>query len=197
MTTLPPFCLSITPAGPAAPATQADLCQLLDFGDSRPARGSFQYDQESGDYELSWESLAKFDTWRQEQQQIDSIDLLLANTELGTRYFSWRRIYRCSRQGSGGIKPYEKKCPDRIQNFGPKRIGCPCKVDLKGYPGTHVILGRYIRTHDHPIGMENLIYTRLSKKAKGKVRGFLEQQVERRAIVCNHRLHLHGSANAL
>ncbi len=197
MTTLLPFRLSITPAEPAAPTTQADLCQVLDFGDSRPTRGSFQHDQESGDYELSWESLAEFDTWRQEQQQIDSIDLLLANTELSTHYFSWRRIYQCSRQGSGGIKPYEKKFPDWIQNFGPKWIGCPCKVDLKGYPGTHIILGQYIRTHDHPIGMENLIYTQLSKKAKGQVRGFLEQQVERRAIVCNHRLHLLGSANAL
>ncbi len=141
MTTLLPFRLSITPAEPAAPTTQADLCQVLDFSDSRPAWGSFQHDQESGDYKLSWESLAEFDTWRQEQQQIDSIDLLLANTELGTHYFSWRRIYRCSRQGSGGIKPYEKKFPDWIQNFSPKRIGCPCKVDLKGYPRTHIILG--------------------------------------------------------
>ncbi|KAH9041160.1 hypothetical protein EDB84DRAFT_1229893, partial [Lactarius hengduanensis] len=136
---------------------------------SRPAIGSFAYDKESAGYDLSWESLAEFDIWRQEQEGIDSIDLSLANTECGVRHFAWRRIYRCSRQGSGGIKPYEKKYPDRIPKFGPKWIGCPCKVDLKGYPGTQVILGRYTRTHDHALGLDNLIYTRLSKNAKGRV----------------------------
>jgi hypothetical protein len=192
MTTLPVFRMSITSAEPAAPATQADLSQVLDFGfgngtDSWPARGSFQYDREYGGYNLSWESIAEFDTWRQDQKRADTIDLCLAHTERGTHHFSWKRIYHCSRQGSGGTKPYEKKHPDRIRKFGPKWIGCSCKVDLKAYPGTNVLLGRYLSTHDHPIGMKNIIYTRVSKETKGKVRGFLEQSVERSAIVCNRR----------
>ncbi len=194
MTTLPRFRITITTAGPPAPATQADLCQMLDFGDSadctdsRPARGSFQYDQESGEYDLSWGSLAEFDVWRQEQERTDSIDLTLTNTELGACHFSWRRIYWCSRQGSGGIKPYDKKHPDRPRKLGPKWIGCSCKVDLKAYPRTNVILGRYLRTHSHPIGMGNLIHTRISDGARGKVRDLLERHVERSAIICNHRV---------
>jgi hypothetical protein len=190
MTTLPVFRLSITSAEPAAPATQADLTQVLDFGngtDLRPARGSFHYDREAGGYDLSWESFAKFDAWRLEQQCIDSIDLSLADSERGTRHYSWKRVYRCTRQGSGGIKAYNKKYPDRIRTLGPKRIGCLCKLDLKAYPGTNVLLGRYLRTHDHPIGLGNIIFTRISKAAKGKVREFLERKVERTEIVRNRR----------
>ncbi len=180
--------MSITSAEPAMQATQADLSQVLDFGngaDFRPAQGSFKYDQESGGYDISWQSLADFDGWRQEQKRVDSIDLSLADSECSGHHYSWKRVYRCSRRGSGGIKPYDKKYPARIRKFGPKWIGCPCKVDVKAYPGTTVLLGRYLKTHNHPIGMQNLIYTRVSKNAKGRVREFLEQKVEHSEIVCN------------
>jgi hypothetical protein len=184
MTTLPHFRMSISSSGPAAPATQAELSQVLDFGAmSRPARGSFEHDQESAGYDLSWGSLAEFNVWRQEQKRADAIDLCLTNTTVGVQHFSWRRIYRCSRQGSGGIKPYDKKYPDRSRKIGPKYIGCRCKVDVKAYPGTNVLLGRYLRTHSHPIGMGNIVHTRLSETTKGKVKALLQQEVQRSAIV--------------
>ena len=72
MTTLPCFRMSISSSGPAAPATQAELSQVLDFSTvpcpgfgavSRPVRGGFQYDQEFAGYDLSWGSLAEFDAW--------------------------------------------------------------------------------------------------------------------------------------
>ncbi|KAJ7025760.1 hypothetical protein C8F04DRAFT_926919, partial [Mycena alexandri] len=42
-----------------------------------------------------------------------------------------------------------------------KRIDCPCRVVGKSYPGTTIILGKYEDSHSHPIGSENLIYTRI------------------------------------
>jgi len=187
---LPVLRFSITSEGATAPApaTQANLSGVLDFGSiagSRPTRGSFEYDRRSGQFTLAWELLAEFDIWRLDQKRLHMIDLCLANTERGMCHFSWRRIYRCSQEGSGGVKPYEKKFPDRIQKFSPKWTGCQCKVDLKAYPDTDIILGHYHNIHDHPIGTKNLIYTRVSQNAKGKVRALLEQNVERSAIVCN------------
>ena len=192
--------MSINSSGPAVPATQADLSQVLDFGaiprtargdfgaDRRPARGGFQYDQEFAGYDLSWGSLAEFDAWRQDQKSADTIDLVMCLNESGSKHFSWRRVYWCSRHGSGGIKPYDKKYPDRIRKFGTKRIGCPCKLDLKAYPGTNVLLGRYLKTHSHPTGMGNIVHTRLSEKTRRKVRELLELHVERSAIVRDFRL---------
>jgi hypothetical protein len=170
-----------------APAAQASLSQVLDFGSSAGSQGSFEYDRRSGQFTLAWGSLAKFDIWRLEQQRLHTINLCLVNTEHGMCHFSWRRIYRCSREGSGGIKPYEKKYPGQIRKFSPKWIGCQCKVDLKAYPDTNILLGCYNNIHDHPIGTQNLIYTQVSQNAKGEVKALLEQQVERLAIVCNHR----------
>ncbi|KAH9010854.1 hypothetical protein EDB84DRAFT_1251913, partial [Lactarius hengduanensis] len=131
--------------------------------------GSFLYDQESGHYNLSWGSLAEFDTWRQEVERADSVEIRVAKKEAGLNY-SWKRVYRCTRQGTGGIKPYEKKNPNQIRKIGSKRTGCTCKVDLKAYPGTNILLGHYQKDHSHPINTQNLIYTRISTVAKDKAK---------------------------
>ena len=81
MTTLPPFRLSIT-AESATPATAVPAtCQVLDLGLAGPPWGSFLYDQESGDYDLSWESVAQFNAWQQEQKCANTMELQLANTK--------------------------------------------------------------------------------------------------------------------
>ncbi|KAH9041694.1 hypothetical protein EDB85DRAFT_1836550, partial [Lactarius pseudohatsudake] len=132
--------------------------------------GSFRYDQESGYYDLSWGSLAEFNTWRQEIEQADSVEIRLAKKEAKGVHYSWKCVYRCMRQGTGRIKPYEKKHPDQICKIDSKRTGCTCKVDLKAYPGTNILLGHYQKDHDHPINIQNLIYTQVSTVAKEKAR---------------------------
>ncbi|KAH9012069.1 hypothetical protein EDB85DRAFT_1900578 [Lactarius pseudohatsudake] len=109
MTTLPPFRLSITSAALAVPATQPTSQVILGTipnGNSR-AQGSFRYDQESSYYDLSWGSLAEFNTWRQEIERADSVEIRLAKKEA---------------KGTGGIKPYEKKHPDQIRKIDSKRL---------------------------------------------------------------------------
>ena len=36
--------------------------------------------------------------------------------------------------------------------------GCPCYVQIKTYPHTQTILGKYNRDHSHPTSEENLKY---------------------------------------
>jgi hypothetical protein len=184
MTTLPHFRLSITSPGSAVPAPSQAILDFSRAESSRPARGSYQYDQESGHYNLSWGSLAEFDVWRQEQERADSVDIRLAETSTGLNY-SWKRVYRCTRQGTGGVKPYEKKNPNQVRKLGSKRTGCACRVHLKAYPGTNVLLGNYHRKHDHPIHMSNLIFTRVSEQARGKARELLQNGTERSEVVRN------------
>jgi len=187
MTTLPPFHLSIT-AESATPATAAPAtCQVLDLGLAGPPRGSFPFDQESSDYDLSWESLAQFNAWRQEQERADTVELRSANTKTGV-YFTWRRIYRCACQGTGGLKGYNKIYPDKIRKIGTKRTSCSCVLVIKSYPKTAVILGHYSNQHDHPIHMDNLKYVQISDNAKTTIRDLLEMGVERSEIVRNFKL---------
>jgi len=62
----------------------------------------------------------------------------------------------------GGLKPYQKKMT-REQKIESKRIagGCPSLVQIKTYPHTSVVLGKYISNHSHAIGMENLKFIRM------------------------------------
>ena len=95
-------------------------------------------------------------------------------------------FYKCEREGTGGEKHYEKKGPRQSQKIGSKQTGCTCQVMVKAYPGTDTLLGKYTDDHDHPIGVLNLIYTRVFKNAKGKIREMLQQRIQLRKVVCNH-----------
>jgi hypothetical protein len=197
MTTLAPFRLSIAlsgsteSAGPALP----DGHVILDFsgnGNSGLGRGGLDSDRESGNFNQIWTGLADFEEWRQKQHKMYSIELLPAKTLRGVNYL-WKRVYKCGREGTGGEKHYQKKNPDQFRKLGSKRTGCTCQVIVKAYPGTDTLLGKYIEDHDHPLGIDNLIYTRVSENAKEKIKELWELGVQPRRIVCNCHFHLwHG-----
>ena len=192
MTTLAPFRLSVTSAhsdaiGPTPPGEHVVL--NLSGNISVPDRGSFAYDRESGEFNYIWTSLADFDRWRRDQCHIHSIELLLAKTRSGANNV-WKQVYRCGCEGTGGKKHYQKKNLDLDQKIGTKQTGCACQVTVKAYPGIDTLLGKYTDDHDYPTGVQNLIYTRVSEEAKGKVRELLQQGVRPRTVVCNHRFRL-------
>jgi len=102
------------------------------------------------------------------------VELQLANTKTGV-YFTWRWIYQCACQGTGGLKGYKKIYPDKICT---KQTSCSCVLVIKSYPKTTVILGHYSNQHDHPIHMDNLKYVQISDNTKTTIRDLLEMGVE-------------------
>ena len=176
MITLPPFHLSEVVPSVGPPPAEHVVLDLSENGATGLDWGGFHADRESSKFNQMWTSLAEFDRWRQEQCQIYSIEFLLAHTRDGVRYI-WKRTYKCGREGSGGKKYYEKKNLDWNRKIGTKQIGCSCRLVVKSYPGRDTILGKFIDGHDHPTGIQNLIYTKVSENTKGRAREMLKNGV--------------------
>ena len=77
------------------------------------------------------------------------------------------QIFHCARNGTGSVKPYQKKTK-RDQKIKSKWISgsCPALVQIKTYPHTSVVLGKYISNHSHAIGMENLKFIRMQESTR-------------------------------
>jgi hypothetical protein len=190
MTTLPHFRLSIAPpapemsTGPIAPPTQSRLdLRTVDPATSRRA-GSFNYDREHG-FPLEWSNLAEFHAWRREEELAYSIELIGSTVRDGKKNPLWmkKRLFVCSRQPSGGKSKYQKKFPDRQRKIESKKSGCHCKIWIKLYYHTPIVLGRYETEHDHEIGLANIAYTRMSRGARDQIKNMLMQKVDPREIV--------------
>ena len=118
--------------------------------------GSITYDREHG-FNLEWYSKEAFKDWLDNEQTAKSIELRPSKIEHGTALYTTNQIFRCARNGTGGLKPYQKKTT-RERKIESKRIasGCPALVQIKTYPHTNIVLGKYISNHSHAIGLENL-----------------------------------------
>jgi len=118
--------------------------------------GSITYDREHG-FNLEWNSKEAFKNWLDDEQTAQSIELRPSKIECGSALYTTNQIFRCARNGTGGIKEYQKKTT-RERKIESKRIagGCPSLVQIKTYPHTDIVLGKYISNHSHAIGMENL-----------------------------------------
>ena len=111
--------------------------------------GSNTYDREHG-FDLEWDSKEAFKAWLDNEQTAQSIELRPSKIECGSALYATNQIFRCARNGTGGVKPYQKKTrwDRKIEN---KWIagGCPCLVQIKTYPHTAIVLGKYISNHSH------------------------------------------------
>jgi len=87
--------------------------------------------------------------------------------------------------GRGGTK-YVKKHPERKRKIPSKKTDCPCNIVIKRYPDTERILGRYEREHNHPIGITNVPFTRLSAGSRKRMRDMVSQKIDPREIVCKN-----------
>ena len=148
-------------------------------------RGSFNYDRERGEYPMEWSDLAAFNAWRREEELRYSIELILSVVKRGGPLWTERRVYVCSRQMSGGQKKYEKKNPGWHRKIDSKKTGCHCRVAIKLYPHTDIILGHYTSTHDHEISSGNIAYMRMLGIAREQIRSMLVQRVDHKEIVRN------------
>ncbi|KAH9026919.1 hypothetical protein EDB83DRAFT_2526514 [Lactarius deliciosus] len=127
------------------------------------ACGSMTWDQEH-DFNLEWESLEDFHKWHENEQRAHGIELCTAHTKRPrgsvkqSTVFNGSQLFVCVRQGTSGIKHYEKKTNHESRDTKRIESGCPCHVRIKTYPHTSTILGRYAPNHSHPTSKDNLKY---------------------------------------
>ncbi len=126
--------------------------------------GSITYDREEGSYNLEWESRDDFDKWLTHEQATIGIEIRLSKTRYSknNKLYSKGEIFCCAHNGTGGKKHHMKMtaCERKIDS---KWIEgrCPCSVQIKKYPHTGTIMGRYNPDHSHPVSKDNLKYIRI------------------------------------
>jgi hypothetical protein len=150
---------------------------------SGTARGSYTWDSAHG-YTLSWPSWHDFESWQQQEQRENGIEFVSKECRKGSSdIWKEKRIFVCSRQGSGSIPKYAPKNPERERNIPSKRSGCPCRLTVKTYPNVGTVLANYTNEHSHDIGIDNIRFTRISLNTRNQIRNLLHLGVENDQIV--------------
>ena len=146
----------------------ADVSTVLDDAspeEDPPKIGSMTYNREQNSFNLEWESRDDFSNWLRLEQKEMGIELRISKvwkSQARELRYSSNETFSCMRNGTGGKKVYVKKTT-RERKIDSKRIEgrCPCFVQIKTYPDTETILGKYNRDHSHPTGVDNLKYIRI------------------------------------
>jgi hypothetical protein len=148
--------------------------------------GSITYDREQNGYDLEWESRAEFDRWLKHKQDASGVEIRVSVTrpsKTGVLYLNCV-TFCCTRNGTGGVKAYEKTTA-RKRKVASKRIkgGCPCYVQIKTYPHTNTITGKYNLIHSHETGKNNLKYIRMRVSTRELIEDWVRYGVTNEEIV--------------
>lgn len=150
---------------------------------------------QTGDYDtdavkwctLSWNSAQDMQMWLKHEQESSFVELRLKERKVNVlaepRGWKEKYYYVCARQGTGGDKLYVKKFPDRDRKIPTKRTGCNCSLQVRYYPNTSRVLGKYVTNHSHPIGSENARYTRLSLETQTRIAEMIRMGITQDKIV--------------
>jgi hypothetical protein len=118
----------ITDAPAVRDDTAPDLSQIgqvrafpIDPATSR-LLGSIMYDREHG-FNLEWDSKEAFKDWLDNEQMAQSIELRPSKIERGSALYTTNQIFHCARNGTGGIRKYQKKTTHE-RKIESKRISC-------------------------------------------------------------------------
>jgi hypothetical protein len=163
---------------------QGNLGPVEDPATSRK-KGSFYSDRKGRFYTLEWANFAEFDVWRRAEEAAHTIEFRPSTVWNGGALWTRQRLFVCGRQVTGGDRKYTKKNPKQKRKIESKKIGCPCRLLIKIYPHTSIILGNYRKAHNHETGAANIKYMGVSREARERVKGLLEEKVDRRQVVRN------------
>ena len=149
-------------------------------------KGSFYSDRKGRFYMLEWANIAKFDAWRWAEEAAHTIEFRPSTVWKGGALWTHQRLFVCGRQITGGDQKYMKKNPEHKRKIESKKISCPCRLLIKIYPHTSIILGNYKKAHNHETGAANIKYMGVSREARERIKRLLEEKVDRRQVVCNY-----------
>jgi len=148
--------------------------------------GSMTYDRKENGYNLKWESRAEFNDWLTHEQAAVGIEIHVSKTQQSKvrQLYSTCETFRCVHNRTGGKSHYVKKTM-RERKIDPKQIegGCPCFIQIKTYPHTHTILGKYHPDHSHPTSKDNLKYIRIQVSAHELIEAWVHYGVTDQEIV--------------
>jgi len=173
---------------PAVPDDADPECEESDTIDPAISSkmGSITYNREVSSYDLEWESRAEFNKWLTYEQAAIGIEIRLSKTRYSKNntLYSTCETFRCMRNGTGGKSHYMKKTTWEWK-IKSKRIegGCLCLVQIKTYPHTDIILGKYDHNHSHPAGKDNLKYIRIRAPMRELIEGWVHYGVTDQEIV--------------
>jgi hypothetical protein len=130
--------------------------------------------------------------WLRKEERVNFIELRLKEV-VPHPYNHWdeKLVYVCARQGTGGVKAYEKKKARHRKKVPTKRMSCPCRLVVKSYPNMDLVLGRYDGSHSHPVGKDNAKFTWLSHDARILIAEKLRAGVSHARIVRNLFIYLY------
>jgi hypothetical protein len=169
-------------------------CFTSEIDTSQPPHiyhGSYSSDLAAGEYPLSWPSMDAMGLWLRKEERVQFIELRLKEVvQHPHNHWDEKLVYVCARQGTGGVKGYEKKIQHR-QKVPTKRMSCPCRLVVKSYPNMDLVLGRYNGSHSHPVGKDNAKFTRLSQDARILIAEKLRAGISHARIVRNLFIYLY------
>ena len=188
------------PTGP--PITQGSLAYNTSREEAHCAkrcmmtltRGSLTYDCKKWGHTFKWPNEEGFQIWLTSEESEKTIELVMSQIKRAdSEAWRERRILWCSREFTGRKKTYQKKNQwDRM--IPSKKTGCRCCLTIKLYLGMDTILGKYEGEHDHPLGEDNLRFTRLSGKVRNLVMDMVYIGIDSKRIVESHSIVLFPSS---
>ncbi|KAF9552752.1 hypothetical protein CPC08DRAFT_597414, partial [Agrocybe pediades] len=137
--------------------------------------GSFEYDLQSGGYNLRWKNISEMEMWIAQEEEKSMIEYKRHKTKysLNPSVWSIKYIRVCGRSYSGGKDSYKRK-HNWLRKVPVKRLEeCKVWLTIKIYPYTSEVLGRLTGEHSHPIGKANTCYTRLRKETRVEIERLL------------------------
>ncbi|KEP47511.1 hypothetical protein V565_153100 [Rhizoctonia solani 123E] len=121
-------------------------------------------------YDLTFQSLAEFEVWRQQEEEMHTIEFIRGDSH-GSRSnpprFKEHVKLVCARHSRRGRKQYVKKYPERVRKLPNRKIhgiGCSASICYKTYVNTSVVRVMYRQEHSHPTGPENLVFTKKGRR---------------------------------
>jgi hypothetical protein len=158
-------------------------------GDLEPDTGDYEKDSKNGFYDISWDSFELAILWMKKKEEELGVEFRKKEKKInkGKKKHGWliAHVWVCSRQGTGGVKSYEKKHPERGRKVPPKRTedGCGARIIVRIYPNTTKVRGHYHNEHSHPTGKDNLRFTSLSVETRLRIADMLRMGVSKDKIV--------------
>ena len=144
--------------------------------------GSFVADSRSTKYNMLWGSRRDFELFLSQEMSLHSVEFLKTQTTRGLsgKYLE-RECYSCARHG----RPvdYVKKNPHWGRKVPSKVTHCTASLTVKSYVETLYLLGIYDSEHNHPLGNENLRFTRISPATRDWIAGMVRMKVKTDHIV--------------